>query len=60
MAANFERKASYKIEDLRKIWRCCAPTAALGIEQTHQSIRMNLIEETYEAVRPLIRTILSC
>jgi tetrapyrrole methylase family protein/MazG family protein len=55
MAANFERKASYKIEDLRKIMALLrsADGCPWDREQTHQSIRMNLIEETYEAVEAI-------
>lgn len=55
MAANFERKSAYTMEDLRRIMELLRSDEGCpwDREQTHKSIRMNLIEETYEAIEAI-------
>lgn len=55
MALQFERKDKYSLEDLLKIMEILRSPEGCpwDREQTHQSIRNNLIEETYEAVEAI-------
>ncbi len=51
--AEFQQKERYNAQDLVRIvaqLRCPEGGCPWDLEQTHQSIRMNFIEETYEAV----------
>lgn len=51
MSVVFERKTSYKIEDLLEIMKLLRSEGGCpwDKEQTHESIRKDLLEETYEA-----------
>ena len=52
---DFQRKETYTIEDLLQIVRILRSPGGCpwDREQTHQSIRACLIEETYEAVEAI-------
>lgn len=52
---NFEFKERYDFNDLVKIMRCLRQPGGCpwDIEQTHESIRQNFIEETYEAIEAI-------
>lgn len=55
MTDNFEFKEKYNVYDLAEIIRRLRAPGGCpwDIEQTHQSIKKNLIEETYEAVEAI-------
>lgn len=52
---SFEKKPNYKFEDLIKIMKLLrAPNGCpWDKEQTHESIRQNFIEETYEVIEAI-------
>ncbi|MCF0122985.1 MAG: nucleoside triphosphate pyrophosphohydrolase [Ruminiclostridium sp.] len=52
---NFEYKPSYSVEDLREIVRILRAPGGCpwDIEQTHESIRRNFIEEAYEVAEAI-------
>lgn len=55
MIDNFEFKDRYNIYDLVEIIKCLRQPGGCpwDIEQTHESIKMNLIEETYETIEAI-------
>lgn len=55
MPAKFQFKPSYTVQDLVEIMRILRAPGGCpwDAEQTHESIRKNLIEETYEAVEAI-------
>lgn len=55
MVENFHRKENYKIEDLLEIIALLRGEGGCpwDARQTHESIRKNLIEETYEAIEAI-------
>ena len=55
MINDFVFKEKYNVYDLAEILRCLRSEGGCpwDIEQTHESIRKNLIEETYEAVEAI-------
>lgn len=55
MAVDYERKERYTIDDLRRIMEILRSEDGCPWDrvQTHESIRKNLIEETYEAVEAI-------
>lgn len=55
MTDNFEFKENYNFYDLVEIIRCLRAPGGCpwDIEQTHESIKKNLIEETYEAIEAI-------
>ena len=57
MPAAFERKASYRIEDLLRIMEILRSKEGCpwDREQDHHSIRKNFVEETYEACEAIDR-----
>ena len=56
MVQGFEAKEKYDVRDLLRIMRLLRAPGGCpwDREQTHQSIRKNLIEETYELVEAMI------
>ncbi|MBQ7046112.1 MAG: nucleoside triphosphate pyrophosphohydrolase, partial [Oscillospiraceae bacterium] len=52
---DFSRKENYNINDLLDIMRCLRSPGGCpwDAEQTHESIRKNLIEETYEVIEAI-------
>ena len=55
MIDNFEFKDKYNVYDLVNIVRCLRAEGGCpwDIEQTHESIKKNLIEETYETIEAI-------
>lgn len=55
MIDNFEFKSRYNIEDLLHIMQCLRAPGGCpwDAEQTHESIKKNLIEETYEVIEAI-------
>lgn len=52
---DFEFKEKYDFDDLVKVMKCLRQPGGCpwDIEQTHESIRQNFIEETYEAIEAI-------
>ena len=57
MAVSFEFKEKYTISDLLEIMRLLRTPEGCpwDLEQTHESIRSNLLEETHEALEAIDR-----
>ena len=55
MIDNFEFKDKYNFYDLVEVIRCLRSEGGCpwDIEQTHESIKKNLIEETYETIEAI-------
>ena len=59
MAVDFEFKSKYDVDDLLSIMRILREPGGCpwDMEQTHESIKKNFIEETYEVVGPSTKRI---
>lgn len=55
MAVDFEFKSKYNVDDLLSIMRILREPGGCpwDMEQTHESIKKNFIEETYEVVEAI-------
>ena len=56
MAVDFEFKSKYNVDDLLSIMRILREPGGCpwDMEQTHESIKKNFIEETYEVVEAIV------